>query len=312
MENKWNKEKVIAALDAFVEENGRLPVAREMNSRHGLPSRRCFEYTVGMTHYEYSLQFYPELVEKGERLQREHILQSALEKKRWTASLLAEAVEGFVKVHGRMPNPHDYKTENGLPLYSTFTKIAVDSFTRQLEHDLKVHIGEQAPGASSQKERRKTMSQFKENQMFQFPTFRGHTSTVTVRVNSYLHNKNLYVGLTLHEDGYPEPFGDMSVNIDDLPPFSAALDTNNLPHVAEFVEREGLAKPTGINLSSGYCQYPVYQFDPEALRALDPGGCAQYEREVVSTQKHESADLAKEIEEMTGSEVTVIDLNMGM
>lgn len=156
------------------------------------------------------------------------------------------------------------------------------------------------------------MSQFKENQMFQFPTFRGHTSTVTVRVNSYLDNKNLYVGLTLHEDGYPEPFGDMSVNIDDLPPFSAALDTNNLPYVAEFVVREGLAKPTGINLSSGYCQYPVYQFDPEALRALDPGGCAQYEREVVSTQKHESVDLAKEIEEMTGSEVTVIDLNMGM
>lgn len=88
------------------------------------------------------------------------------------------------------------------------------------------------------------MSGFQENQVFMLP-FLGQEYPVSVRVSSYLHNRNLFVGLTTDEDGYTEPFADMTVNISGLPPYYAALDTNNLPGATTFVERESLGKPTG-------------------------------------------------------------------
>ena len=38
----------------------------------------------------------------------------------------------------------------------------------------------------------------------------GSTEKVTIDINSYLNNGCLYIGLVSHEEGYPEPFGDLT------------------------------------------------------------------------------------------------------
>lgn len=156
------------------------------------------------------------------------------------------------------------------------------------------------------------MAEFQQDQIFDFRVFDSTTYMVSIHVGSYRNNNNVYIGMITREDGFTEPFGDISVNIDKLPPFHAALDTNNLPHVAEFVEIQGLGKPTGIRLTSGFCTYPVYEFDRDALRALDPAGCAEYEKDMSSPEQANAVDIAKDLARALGGEVAVMELGMEM
>lgn len=45
----------------------------------------------------------------------------------------------------------------------------------------------------------------------------------------------------------------------------AFLDTNNCPEALELVERLGIGRFTGIMGQSGYCIYPLYEFDMTEL-----------------------------------------------
>jgi hypothetical protein len=42
----------------------------------------------------------------------------------------------------------------------------------------------------------------------------------------------------------------------------AYVDTNNFPGALEFIEENGLGKPTGGYRQSGYCLYPKVKFNP--------------------------------------------------
>ena len=50
-------------------------------------------------------------------------------------------------------------------------------------------------------------------------------------------------------------------------PNNAFIDTNNSPYATKFLEKNGIAKPTGFMGISGYCVYPEYHFDIEKLNA---------------------------------------------
>lgn len=71
---------------------------------------------------------------------------------------------------------------------------------------------------------------------------------------------------------------------DMLMPFGCAyLDTNNNPGIDRLLEKAGLAKPYTIYgmmifQNSGFCGYPLYEFDIERLRAIDPEGVKEYEK----------------------------------
>lgn len=43
------------------------------------------------------------------------------------------------------------------------------------------------------------------------------------------------------------------------------VDTNNCPWAEKFLRENGIAKPTGIVMQSGFCSYPLYEFDLSKL-----------------------------------------------
>lgn len=107
----------------------------------------------------------------------------------------------------------------------------------------------------------------------------GTTENVTLTVNTYVDNNSLYVGMTTAEDGFPEPYGDVTVNLlSSVPPYCAFVDTNNMPELEDFLVKNGIAEFTGLMQKSGYCSYPLYQFNVEKMRGLCPDGMAAYEQ----------------------------------
>lgn len=61
-----------------------------------------------------------------------------------------------------------------------------------------------------------------------------------------------------------EPFATLTVNFgDEIPDKTRAyIDTNNCPWAEEFLVENSIAKPVkGCYHISGYCLYPLYEFD---------------------------------------------------
>lgn len=70
-----------------------------------------------------------------------------------------------------------------------------------------------------------------------------------------------------------------------MPKYCAFVDVsrNDSKELLEFIEKNNLGKPYKRNGSvvtgrTGYTDYPVYQFNSEVLRQMDPEGCMKYEQ----------------------------------
>ena len=82
---------------------------------------------------------------------------------------------------------------------------------------------------------------------------------------TYKSNGTLAVQ-AMTEDG--EPFATITVNIlasDLCQPNCQYVDVNNVPGIADFLEKNKLAHPTGRMGCSGFCTYPEYEFDLNAI-----------------------------------------------
>ena len=78
-------------------------------------------------------------------------------------------------------------------------------------------------------------------------------------------NGNLAI-IAFEDDG--EEYGVLTVNINILMPGFATLDTNNFPNAEEVAKSLG-AVPTGQYLNSGFCRYPLYDFNSVELEELE-------------------------------------------
>ena len=122
----------------------------------------------------------------------------------------------------------------------------------------------------------------------------GTTENVTLTVNTYVDNNSLYVGMTTAGDGFPEPYGDVTVNLlSSVPPYCAFVDTNNMPELEDFLVKNGIAEFTGLTQKSGYCSYPLYQFNAEKMHRLCPDGMAAYEQENGLDKKPEKKEKSR-------------------
>ena len=102
--------------------------------------------------------------------------------------------------------------------------------------------------------------------------FTGEDTAVNLDIQQYANNGRIFIGLISGSKRCPEPFADVTVNIDaPAPDYCGYLDPNNLSNVGEF---------TGLTGRSGYCEYPLYLFHADKLRELCLEQMAVYERSI--------------------------------
>ena len=95
----------------------------------------------------------------------------------------------------------------------------------------------------------------------------GKSHPMTFRTSAYAENGNLYVGLLTHEEGYPEPWSDLTVNLSvKCGAGCAFIDTNNNGNeIIDWLINHGLGYLTGRTRVSGFCLYPEFKFNMSTL-----------------------------------------------
>ena len=107
----------------------------------------------------------------------------------------------------------------------------------------------------------------------------GDEFTVYPKLNMYADNDNLYVGLdSFDEDlGEIDQYCDLTVNIYKLPYLCSCvnIEYGGEQH-ARFLEEQGIAQFTGKWMPSGFMSFPVFRFNEDKLREIDPEMFAKY------------------------------------
>lgn len=85
---------------------------------------------------------------------------------------------------------------------------------------------------------------------------------VIIYRSTYYGTENLAIQLFTEE----EPFATLTVNLGGfLEPNEAYVDTNNCPWAEDFIKENQLGTFKGFYKNSGYCMYPLYEFDLSKL-----------------------------------------------
>lgn len=99
----------------------------------------------------------------------------------------------------------------------------------------------------------------------------GNTEYVRLMIDAYENSHNIYIGLEHETDGYVDYYTDITTDKICLPYLYAAVRTNGSDEtLSDFIQKYKLGEYTGKNVSNGHCSYPVYRFDEEKLKELDP------------------------------------------
>lgn len=95
----------------------------------------------------------------------------------------------------------------------------------------------------------------------------GSNHPMTFHLANYAENGNLYVGLITNEEGWPELWSDLTVNLSIKCAHGCAfIDTNNNgEEIIDWLVENKLGKPTGRIKVSGWYVYPEFEFDLKAL-----------------------------------------------
>ena len=93
----------------------------------------------------------------------------------------------------------------------------------------------------------------------------GQSYRVKMAVDRYVTNKNLALPMWC-EDG---PFATLTVNLDEkLPGNQAYVDVNNCPWAEDLIRQYEIGKPLGRVRPSGWCVYPLYEFDLDRIKEV--------------------------------------------
>lgn len=92
-----------------------------------------------------------------------------------------------------------------------------------------------------------------------------YTHNLYLTIDSYQNNDALAViVMEVNEDGSEEYFDCITVNLWDsgmLGENRAYIDTNNCSWAEKMLKQHKFAKDTGYFGHSGFCTYPIYEFD---------------------------------------------------
>ena len=96
---------------------------------------------------------------------------------------------------------------------------------------------------------------------------RGKLHDISFRLATYAENGNLYVGMLSHDEGYAEPWSDLSVNLSmKRKPNCAFIDVNNNgEEIIDWLCSYGLTTETGMMKYNELCIYPEVEFNMDKL-----------------------------------------------
>ena len=99
----------------------------------------------------------------------------------------------------------------------------------------------------------------------------GAEHSISFRLANYAENNNLYVGMITHDEEWPEPWSDLTVNLGvKLEPNIAFIDVNdNGWQIIDWLIENNLGQPTTLEMISGFCTYPEFEFNmPELMKYM--------------------------------------------
>ena len=98
---------------------------------------------------------------------------------------------------------------------------------------------------------------------YQYESEWGDTYNLAIEKHTYSNNGSL--ALILVDTEEKEDFATITVNLpfsSELKPNQQFVDTNDLPDICEWLEKNKIAKKLkGVTATSGFCTYPAYEFD---------------------------------------------------
>ena len=98
----------------------------------------------------------------------------------------------------------------------------------------------------------------------------GETYELALEVSKYGNNGSL--AIILNDVKNKEEFGVLTINLPQSSVFAAFapntqfVDTNNLPNIDEWLEENKIAKRGSVKGCSGFCTYPSFEFDLNAIK----------------------------------------------
>jgi hypothetical protein len=114
----------------------------------------------------------------------------------------------------------------------------------------------------------------------------GGDEEIQLEIRQYANNDGLAIVMNVIEDGYPEQYANLTVNLNEAAPdYCGYLDINNLSNAEKFVTENGLGEFTGFTKTSGYGVYPLYMFNAVKLRELCPEQMEAYEKSIGTVSK---------------------------
>ncbi len=107
----------------------------------------------------------------------------------------------------------------------------------------------------------------------------GDTFEVFPKIDFYKSNNNLYVGLDAYDEDLEavDSYCHITVNLYELPYLHSAIDlTFGGEAKPKFLEENGFGHFTGEVINNGFGKYPVFEFDEDKIREINPETFAEY------------------------------------
>jgi len=106
---------------------------------------------------------------------------------------------------------------------------------------------------------------------FEVTTMYSTTPDCYLEADEYAEGGHVALSVWSESEG---PFANLTVNLDSTklyPKNFNFVDTNNFPQAIELIQRLGIGRPTDRCGYSGFCSYPLYEFDMDAIKAWTEG-----------------------------------------
>ena len=85
---------------------------------------------------------------------------------------------------------------------------------------------------------------------------------IDIEISNYSHNGNTAITLICEDEGIACPFAVITVNLGiTLEKDYAFIDTNNCNWVEKWLQDNKFGEPTGQQMASGFCVYPLYKLN---------------------------------------------------